>query len=151
VTSGTWTGEFGSLEAADLLCEEQAQIGGLGTGWKALLSDAAQDVASRVVVTGVVRNMNGDILALDSAGLWDGVLDDLTGFDQFGQPTTAAVWTGSTELGGVSMGFDCDGWAPSSGQAKGMTGHVNALDSYWIEGSWQFCTVELRGLYCLSQ
>ena len=150
VSNQSWLGQFGTLAAADTLCEEEAALAGLAPGWKALISDSTQDAASRLTITGPIFNTQDELVAQDAADLWDTELLSAVAYTQFGTETGTGAWTGSDPDGSVNA-FNCDDWNPANGQAKGIVGDVGVANSYWIESDWQFCEVELRGLYCLSQ
>lgn len=59
ITSGNWTGTFGSLAQADLHCQDFADQASLGGTWKALISDSTENAADRLSITGPIRNLMG--------------------------------------------------------------------------------------------
>jgi hypothetical protein len=149
-TSTTTVGSFGGLSDGDDICNQRAAAAGLGGTFRALLSDAATDARDRIVLTGPLRNMVGDVVATDSADLWDGTIVGTIDYDENGieLQVAALAWTGSAPDGTAAA--DCVGWTSASNSDNGMQGDLTSTDSTWVANNEGRCNRD-RHLYCVEQ
>jgi hypothetical protein len=149
-TSTTTVGDFGGLSAGDGICNDRATEAGLEGTFRALLSDAATDARDRIVLTGPVRNMVGEVVATDAADLWDGAIQGTIDYDENGVElqVAALAWTGSAPDGTAAS--DCVGWTIATNSDFGMQGDLTATDSKWIANNDGRCNRD-HHLYCVEQ
>lgn len=128
VTSVAYSGAVGSLSAADMQCQHQADAHGVPGVFHAWLSDRTTDAYARM--TDGPWYTTGDALAFATkSDLRGAPRADLR--DELGDyPQARAAWSGS-DANGVRDGRDCDGWTNATAAATGMTGSALGLDAAW--------------------
>ena len=136
--------DLGSLEGADAICDKLGQVVGDGP-WVAVLSDANTPLDSRVTIAGEVRNVQGDLLAVDEAEFLSGTLQGIPGFDEQGVaiPNQDLAWTGS-------MTDDCMGWTNDDIDVFGTMG-LPSTNDLWLDTLTPLPCSTFVHLYCLSQ
>ena len=163
VTSIMYDGNLGGLTGADAKCAARAQAAGLGSNFKAWLSDSVTSAASRLnhsTVPYVAYNGTSPfIVADDWADLADGSISSIF-YDEFGNPPSPTgfyfVWTGtdtdgSSEPAAGSSSF-CSDWMLSSSGQTGVMGFCDQGGSPWTNyGTLATCDQAVGRLYCLEQ
>ena len=106
----------------------------LGVTWTAIGSTstvAAYDHIGGVFSTPIYR-LDGALVAIGSAGLWDGSLDAPIRYSQFGTDVDSLVWTGSAENDGSI--HSCSLGSSYSCGVVGLSGTAtNDWLAYWLE------------------
>lgn len=152
------------LEAADFLCQRQADIANLGGDYIALISavDANGSIVNaidRIPTTADIKNLDGGFINL--CNIWDGFIDG--GFTtNFGTPSTfnnppqgiPYVWTG-TKIDGT-MGGTCGNWEGRDNSNDVTVGNLNSNTQSWTEDVNAACssTAAFRNfahLYCVEK
>jgi len=156
VTSDTFPSTFGSLAAADFLCQGAADAAGLGGSFRAWLSeDSANPERSPARRFARSRSpyvrIDGVVVADDWIDLTDGTLQnpiDVT--ETGGAPSVNFVWTATDFLGDiVGTLADCGNWAnPSNNSA--VFGNPTRTDAGWTTNVETICLAVLP-LYCFEQ
>ena len=154
VTSQEFSGDFGSLEDADSLCQQVANEANLIGTWKAWLSDDNENAADRLTQTaGDYKLVDETVIANGWDELVDGDLDAPINLDEGGNfvGSFEFAWTG-TGSDGTSAGdgpnFNCNNWVGSA--LTGRTGKVSEVDSTWTNIGGNTCSSGSR-LYCFEQ
>ena len=141
---------FGGVTAADYLITEAAASSGYipnwnssDITWKAILSTTSQAAPEHINVQGPVYNTHGELVANDSADLWDGTIAHAIKYDERGGrlPVNYGVWTGTNSLGHTSSQNAGD-WTDTTKVAA--TGDPNATDAGWVSGGAVFGTGSAR-------
>jgi len=150
MTSGVVTADFGGLAEADDLCNGFASAAGLPGSFAAILSDSTTAARDRIVITGPVETMVGELVATDATDLWDGTVAAAVGYDEWGNPHLGAsgAWTGTAPDGTAVE--SCLDWTSTDNQEFGMVGSVDSVDGAWIAGYLNRCHLAHQ-LYCISQ
>jgi hypothetical protein len=103
VTDGTRDAISSNIADYDAFVTAEANLdpslAALGTTWKAIGSTSAVSAIAHIGVTGAVYNLQGQLVATNSADMFDGTLASAIEFDQYGSLAIRAVWTGSTLAG----------------------------------------------------
>jgi hypothetical protein len=149
-TSTTTPGNFGGLAGGNGICNDRAASAGLDGTFRALLSDASTDARDRIVLTGPVRNMLGEIVATDTADLWDGTILGTIDYDENGVELqiAALAWTGSAADG--TSASSCADWTSAESSDFGTQGDLTATDDKWVANNDGRCNRE-HHLYCVEQ
>ncbi len=135
VTSTTYSGALGSLDAADMHCQSSASAAGLPGLYRAWLSDGTANASDRITGDGPWYT-TGNELAFSSK------VDLRERPSRRSSPSTAATssapgasgaWTG-TDANGVATGEDCEGWTNATADALATTGTALAVDTGWGGG-----------------
>ncbi len=136
--------DLDGLSGADAICDKLGQAVGDGP-WVAVLSDANVSLDARVSITGEVRNVQGDLLAVDEAEFLSGTLQGIPGFDENGEaiPNQNLAWTGS-------MTNDCMGWSNDDIDVFGTMG-LPSTNDLWLDTRTPLPCSTFVHLYCLSQ
>lgn len=158
ITSTNHPGNFGGLAGGDTICNARAAESplGLGSSWKALLSDATGNAFDRVSWNWKnLKNVNGTVIVDNGImDLFDGTLDSALNLDERGNVINGAkVYTGTTSIGGYNSGIhtSCSNWT-SVGSTYGGCGISNNLNSSWIDMgncSYNYCSAGYN-LYCIE-
>ena len=128
-----------------------ADAAGIGVGslfgdiqWKAIVSTGAISAFDNTNVQGAVYGIDGRLIAVDAADLWDSTIaNDLHGLNEYGQYQNLSMWTGS----GTS------GVPPSASEALGASTPIfgGGGTSYgWISFGHRDPSFE-HALYAISQ
>lgn len=153
VSSAVQDGDMGGLEAADDICQELADLEGLGGGFQAYLRDADTTIESRLEhATVPYVRLDGVRIANDWTDLRDGGLAAPLALDEhraIHMEMFERAWTGIVPDGLMFEG-DCAGWT-NAFEADGAAGEVAAMGPSWQGVMFpNLCTFELR-LYCIEQ
>ena len=151
ITSGNWTGTFGSLAQADLHCQDFADQASLGGTWKALISDSTENAADRLSITGPIRNLMGQPIADTPTELWSSAVQNAVQYSEWGDPIETRAWTGTSVFGVHIASQSCDDWSPSGMGSMGAVGDPTAVNFGWVLVGIDGCQNSSRALYCVSQ
>lgn len=155
VSGASQQGNFGGTGGADAWCSNRANTAGLGTAWKALISDSEVDqyAVNRVPLNwGTLQNMNGQTVATSWNDLWDGAIGTLINRSEFNTLVTGgSVWTGSDANGRVS-GNTCLGWTTNSTSTLWYTryGNTGTTGSGWLNTGTTSCSTAAY-MYCIEE
>ena len=136
VTDNSYLGNLGGLSGADQICSNSASNAGLGTNWKAWLSDSSISASSRLYhSTYNYQRMDGKIIANNWSDLTDGSLINRINVTEslIGLLSNNYVWTG-TWFDGSPYNDNCFNWTSSSSNFGGR-GNTRFADSGWTEES----------------
>ncbi len=149
VTSSFYDAALGGIEGADLLCTQHAAAAGLTGAFRAWLSTAADPVANRFPHDDVAYELlDGTSVASSWDDLVDTTLASAIAVDEFVEPATGDVWTG-TLADGSGYPTDCDGFTNSSA-GNALCGSSGAASRLWTENLVPTCSTRLR-LYCFER
>lgn len=145
---------FGGVDAADWVVTNAAASGGLLGGWNGLdlvytsvLSNSTTNAIDRLGINGPLYNTAGQLLATGESDFFDGSLFNPVGFDEFGNPVTGAVWTGTDEAGNMLSNTCGDNWNTSGD--VGATGLAESSGAPMSGGGNVACSQTAR-LYGVS-
>jgi len=163
VTSTVYEGiTFSGASGADKTCQEAAAATKLAGTWRAWISDAKSDVATRfthptgVSYTGIGSKGVGvgthvapSSSALFGNQLTNGILTDETG----ASVASSAVWTGTGTDGHLSTLASgdlvtCTNWTTAGGQ--GVNGTAGLTGTSWTAAAVSGCASSMR-VYCFLQ
>ncbi|MDC0666940.1 DUF4215 domain-containing protein [Nannocystis radixulma] len=155
VTNDVFPSSLGGLDAADQICQMQAENANRPGQYKAWLSTDLQSVGSRFVhSTRPWRRTDMEPVADNWDDLIDGLLDNPIAFNEFaealvppGMCGSCLVWTNSDIMGGAQMG-DCGMWNGVPLAAVG--GDCGVMTEGWTFGCGLNCAGSAR-LYCFEQ
>ncbi len=162
VTSGRYAADFGSIAAADALCQAEADAARLGGTFKAWLSRApdsvppyspAADLSSNpegpYIQPGIFGGVPGRVIADDWADLTDGHVDEPVEVTAEGWLRSSSfTWTG-TLADGTAWTNTCGDWTDTS--ARGAVGYTGGSGANWtVTNGAGYCD-DLKGFYCLEQ
>ena len=158
ITDQTFTGNLGGLAGADLICQDSANMGGLGGLFKAWLSDHTNSASSRLTHSGYQYALpNGNPVADNWQQLTSGFLQNPLNVDQFGYLRLDAldVWTGTTRYGQSSTnanGLMCGGWTVEVHDVAtyAIAGSAQYTNFMWTQTGLRQCSFPAR-LYCIQQ
>jgi len=151
VTSRYTRGDLGGIGGADDFCQESADDAELGGPWIAMLSNSSLDLRDRLEdyeAEGPFRTMNGEVIAEDIDGLFDGNIDVPVGYDEMGMERNTRIWTG-TNINGTSSEHNCNDWTSENEDVIGTRGYSFRSDERWITASQAPCD-HLNSIYCLN-
>lgn len=169
ISSARTTSNFGSLAAADAVCQTLATTAGLGGSWKAWLSTAATSASSRLThSTTAYRLVDGTLVAQDWAHLVSGApLKSSINLDESGNYVpgpngqdgfSGYTWSGTSGAGN-SEPWNCSNWTVSEdcSQSTSVTASIGS-DQYATSPAWSSngsgpacCTVQKLAFYCFEQ
>jgi len=115
----------------------------VGVNYRAIASTTVTDAFANVPITAPVYNFNGDLIAIDSADMWDGILANAIVYDQFAFAGFPDVWSGGDQFGAAVLGSEM-------GSSNPRTGLANLSDLNWINNSVTLDTT-LASVYGLSE
>ncbi len=107
---------------------------GVALAWTALLSTNTVNMNARATILGPVYNTAGELLATGRADFFDGTLEHAIGYDQYGQPVSGEVWTGSFNNGAKTT-FSCSNWTSNSSGLGGTVGTATISNGPFQTGS----------------
>lgn len=149
VSSADFAGDFRSIAAVDELCTQLATDAGLaGDTWRAIVSDSTVDARDRIVVTGPIRNVMGELIAENHDDLWDGFIAAPVQYTEFGEQFLASPLTG-TNTDGTAAADNCNDWTTAGG-ASGVVGDAGFASEIWIDAGTGSCG-QSYPFYCISQ
>ena len=133
VSSTFSTGKLGGLGGADAKCQTLATAAGKHGTFKAYLADTVTSVDARFVhSTRSYALVDGTVVAQDYIELTSGLVQHEIDLDESGTfVDDAYVWTGQSEGGLGTSGFECTKWTSSSAAVQGemlSTGQVDFTD-----------------------
>lgn len=153
VTSSTYNGNLGGLSGADAKCQAQADAGGLGGSWRAILSDGSISAKDRLLIGGPIYDMHGLLVAKNAEDLWDGALSQSIHVPENWGSTVSVRFSG-TQANGSSSGQHCNNWTSSSALTSVSIArngpYVGAQNQEWIEWSTTNCTAD-AAIMCISE
>ncbi len=145
--STTTTGSnIGGLAGADAICQGRASDENFPGTWLALLSDSSTAANSRVTFTGRISNLR-EVIANDSADLWDGTLLNQIRYNEEGNTGNTDAWTGSLSDGSYAPD-NCNDWLVVNGDS-GQYGSATGTDATWIDNGFTNCFA-VHSVYCVS-
>ena len=160
VTSQVFTGDFGGIEAADMICQSAATTAGLtGTYW-AWLSTSDDSPESRFVRSSVPYLRVDDMLiASDWEDLVDGQLAHPILLSESGDVPdpgmhpcipdgVRVVWTGTTPQGTLLADSTCTNW---TGQGQANWGRIDDTTASWTAYCILPCAGAEAAFYCVEQ
>jgi hypothetical protein len=162
VTSRTFVGgDLGGLASADSICRDLATTAGLSRSYAAWLSDSKASPESRFLKDGGPYILvDGTIVANNWRDLTSGRLRHAIDLTELGTPPpaiegcTGAVWTGTTEAGGLmDPAATCGDWMDRAAGAS-VQGSTQSTDhwSYFCAGFGDGeCVAMLATLFCFEQ
>ena len=152
-TSQRFGGNLGGIAGADQKCNSAAAAAQLGGTWRALISTATVHARDRIV-DGEYRTLIGFRVARSKADLLDGSLENSISTNEFAQPASTSVWTGS-DYNGTYLAPNCQNWTTSSAGTlnnplKGWAGSSNSNASFLTAHGTLLCNTQ-AGLFCFEQ
>ena len=160
VTSQVYAGDFGSIEAADMICQSAATTAGLpGTYW-AWLSSSDDSPEKRFVRSLVPYLLVDDtVIASDWEDLVDGQLAHPILLSESGDvpdpgthpcmpPGVRVVWTGTTPQGTPLPDSTCTNW---TGQGQANWGRIDDTTASWTAYCILPCSGAEASFYCIEQ
>lgn len=149
-TSTRHDGNLGGPEGADAICAERASDAGLPGTFRAWLSTPSVSAAERLQASTIpYRRTDGVLVAADWNDLIDGELAAPIHRDEYGEPISGDVWTGTTPDGALAE-VGCAGFVSASDADTGLCGNSNLDNTRWTANLEPACTTRLR-LYCFEQ
>ena len=129
VTSGTRNGASGSIADYNAFVQTQAALNPSLTGTDDGISYTAIARATdgvlattNALVVGPVYNMSGGLVASSFSDMWDGVLSNHMGYDQFGDLSATNVWTGMLSDGTTFLSRRLANPFPYHGSSTSVSG-----------------------------
>ena len=149
VTTTTFTGNFGSLASADVLCSTRATAAGFAfaSSFKAILSTDAIHVKDRINLGAQVYNTADNIVA-SATTFWSKNHAQTILTDVGLNPGTVTAWTGTTSFG-HSTGSNCSNWTIGTSGQTGSSGTVNDL-ARWSGHYMAITCNSANRLYCIG-
>jgi hypothetical protein len=94
------------------------------------------------------------LVARGQADLWDGALDHAIDLDEFGNPRSVDVWTGTREngawIGTPSCNYDYGNeWGLGDNRSSGRVGGSAESTGGWITQGVLYCSA-VAALYCVG-
>jgi len=142
------------LVGGDAICNQRATEAKLGGSWVAWLSTSTSAAEKRLPPGSgpfLLAPSGLRIVASDKGALLNSTEQGLLATiskDEFGNPVTPGVWTG-TNAGGSLGSSACLDWTSSSGTDWGLAGDAAEAGSSWTSAGTAVCNVPLR-LYCFE-
>jgi hypothetical protein len=168
ITSGTFTGNLKmqggaptGLAGADQLCTNAGVGAGLGSTWKAWLSDSSANAIDRINDVGPWFLTNGTRAFNNKANLGSSPLvaidyDESARLVSPNDPITTErhlVWTGTQAGGMTAKGATCSDWVDGTVSSNGQAGAVDDA-SQWTSSRVEGCDNGIgqhMHLYCFQQ
>ena len=149
VTTTTFTGNFGSLASADVLCSTRATAAGFAfaSSFKAILSTDAIHAKDRINLRAQVYNTANNIVA-SATTFWSKNHAQTILTEGGEDPGNVTAWTGTTSFG-HSIGSNCSNWTTGALGETGSSGTVNDLARWSGRYMSINCTTGNR-LYCIG-
>jgi len=151
VTSTTTVGSFGSVSAADAVCQARANAANLTGTYLAWIADSASSAPSARFTRSLMPYVlvNGLQVAGNWANLADGTLDRALNVTELGATYNGPVWTATLGNGNWSAGATCSGWTAASPVAGGV-GVSSETNSAWSFAGSSGCS-NAYPFYCVQQ
>jgi len=144
--------DFGSLSAADAICQSEADAYYQPGTYKAWLSDSSASPTTRFDHNSPdlpYLNPGCGVIASDWTDLTSLPLNTAIKCTLGGEIWEHAVWTG-TEFDGTWGTNDCDGWTSALDSNVGQIGDAYYSDYHWTEAGTLTCD-SWATLYCFQQ
>lgn len=160
LTSSTSNAAFGSVDAADGLCQQLADAAGLGGTYKAWLSDdtasSTPPVRFKQSTAAPYVRVDGAKVAKDFAsivGTGASLQHPINVTEKSDVVTGAWVWTNTTADGSyASSTSTCMHWASTSdGTAGPFIGYADEVGPFWTQKDYKPCSTDGGHLYCFEQ
>lgn len=151
VTSASYTGMLYGPGNADALCATHAsaaQLRGTFKAWLSTLEVAAPSRLSQAPTP--YERTDGVRVTNDFDGFLGGSLLAPINRDEFGDPASGDVWTGTLSTGEPYALDDCDGFNTSLSARHAQCGSTSSSGAAWTENIVPACSSLLR-LYCFEQ
>lgn len=152
VTSTTYSGALGSLQAADSDCQTAALEAGHPGVFVAWLSDSTHDAIDRTSGVGPWFTTKGALVFASRADLHGAprvqILDERGNTPQVSLVTGA--WSGS-DATGIATGEDCEGWTNAGADITATTGTTFVSDTDWGGGNTPLRCNAKAPLLCIQQ
>jgi hypothetical protein len=160
VTSSTYSAGFGGSANADIDCQTAANNIGLGSKFRAWVSDltTATPAATFVRSASGYALVDGTPVANSWAGLTSGNLLHAINLNEAGSPASPFVWTGTNPdgswtpngtLGECNAGHGS--WTSAADFSDGVYGTTTASDFNWSNTGSQQCGDAHYAFYCFEQ
>jgi hypothetical protein len=150
VTSTTYSGALGGLDAADMYCQSAATAGGLSGTFHAWLSYGASNAIDRTADVGPWYSTADALVFASKADLTGDplaqILDEHGGYPQ----SLAGAWTGTSSQG-TATPDTCEGWTNATGDVAATTGTGFSGDATWGGGNAPLPCSSQAPLLCLQQ
>ncbi len=149
VTSATFSGAIGGLDAADMYCQSAATAGGLAGTFQAWISYGSSNAFDRTSDVGPWYSTSDALVFASKADLGvprSELLDEAGEYPQ----TVAGAWTGSDSLG-AATNETCEGWTNATAGATATTGTAAKSDSSWGGASTSLSCDAKAPLICFQQ
>jgi hypothetical protein len=150
ITSTTFSGAIGGLDAADMYCQSAAAAGGLTGTFHAWISDASTNAFDRTSDVGPWYTTGNAVAFASKADLrgtpQSELLDEVGGYPQ----TLAGAWTGS-DAQGAATSETCEGWTNATAGATATTGTGFSDDASWGGGNTPLPCAAKAPLICFQQ
>ena len=150
ITSTTFSGAIGGLDAADMYCQSTATAGGLTGTFHAWISDASSNALDRTADVGPWYSTSDALVFASKADLRDApqseLLDEVGGYPQ----SLAGAWTG-TDTQGAATSENCEGWTNATAGASATTGTGFSNDLPWGGGNTSLPCNAQAPLICFQQ
>jgi hypothetical protein len=155
VSSGAYSPNFGSLAAADAICQQLAGAAGLPGTFMAWLSSSTQATGDRMQhASKPYVRVDGTVIATSWADFTDGQLSAPIAVDEHDAPYNGYVWTNSGANGAVfysSSAYTCFDWTyDAAGGYEALAGFAGGTDLTWAQYVALPCDQTAR-LYCVEQ
>jgi hypothetical protein len=154
LTSTGHASGFGTVTAADQICQTRADAAGLDGVFRAWIATAARFPSERFDPNVGPWLRTGDLalIAVNLADLADGTIGIALRYDEFGEnvedaPTIA--WTGVTAAGTPAQ-YRCADWTATSVDSFAYVGAITARDEGWTHAGIELCNEQAR-FYCFEQ
>lgn len=153
VTSTTYNGNLGGSVGADAKCQERADSVGLGSSWKAWISDEAASASARLIHFSTPYSLvNGTKIAENWDDLTDKMLQNSINITEKGEMVTSGyAWTGTSSKGdSLGKNFHCNNWTSGDQILRGGTGVTTLNTTSWSYIGSDTC-IKQAALYCFEQ
>lgn len=157
VSSSTFTGNIGGLEAARQHCQSLADAVPelAGTTWFPLMSSASWNAIN---LTGVspssepIYNMDGSIIAISRAALWgarsESLMSGVTNHEDGAEAATSSVYTGTIAEGTATN--HCSSWTTSSPSSTAEIGKTLEGTEKWVGDNGATSCASALPIYCIG-
>ncbi|MBT4793511.1 MAG: DUF1554 domain-containing protein [Halobacteriovoraceae bacterium] len=156
ITSSVHTGNLGSINAANTICDNLAKAAGLTRIYVAILSAGETRPATSLGFTGGVyivdSNQTAHLVVASGVDLWlaeDKQLLNRINVNENGATVSETPWTG-TVVEGAGGVDNCSDWLSDSSSVNGFHGSSDQFDDRWVENTTSACNVT-HPLFCISQ
>jgi cysteine-rich repeat protein len=135
------------IEAANAICQSEADGTGFDGEYVALLSSSEQNIKDKIK-DNIFETVSGNIIANSKSELFSGSIEDNIRGTNSGM-VNAYIWTGSN-IEGNFIGDDCVGWTSHATGSEPYYGVQYEKDSEWISKQGNFDCSDKLDLYCVK-